>query len=409
MRRVQPTDLNSIRANNLSLVLNLIRGAGSISRAGIVRQTRLSATTVSSLVNVLLASGFVHESGMAESSGGRPPILLQFDYKFRHVLGIDMGATHLTALVMDLQGHVVTRRFCKFDVMNDPPGATAAIQTLTHEVLETAGLAQDAILGVGIAVPAPLEGKRLDRLSSIILPAWEGHDLVAEIRAALDFPVYLDNDANAGVIAEKWWGYGQAFANLAYIKLGTGVGSGLIVKNEIYRGAGGTAGEIGHTTIDTSGPLCRCGNHGCLEGFAGGPAIIAEVSRRRAENGQPVETTLTMEAITAGALAGDPICRQVIERVGGYVGIAIANLLNLFNPGLIVLGGELTAAGPLLLDPVRASVARRTMPKAAQEVTITVSRLGNDTVAIGGATLAIQHAFQPSNLAAVLQRRVDKP
>jgi predicted NBD/HSP70 family sugar kinase len=396
-------DVSSIREHNLSLVLNLIRQAGSISRADIVRTTRLSATTVSALANVVLDSGFVHESGAGESSGGRPPILLQFDYAFRHVLGIDMGATHLTAVVMDLQGCVVARRFCKFDVLHDANGATAAMRELAAEVMAVAGLDAGRVLGLGIAAPAPLEGDALNRLSGVIAPEWAGRDLVAEMAQALDVPIYLDNDANAGAIAEKWWGEGRDYANLAYIKLGTGVGSGLIMKDEIYRGDGGTAGEIGHTTIDSSGPLCRCGNRGCLESFVGVPALIAEVRRLR---GLGPAADVTVEEITTSALDGDPVSRQVVVDAGNHLGIAIANLLNLFNPGLIVLGGELAAAGELLLQAVHDSVAGRAMPKAAREARITISRLGEDAVAMGAATLAMQNAFQPSNLPRTLKVRV---
>lgn len=397
--RTQTADPTAIRENNLSFVLNLIRETGAISRADIVRQTNLSATTVSALANVLLESGFVHEIGMGESSGGRPPILLQFDYKFRHVIGVDMGATHLTVVVMDLNGVVVARQYSKFPVSQDPSGTTAVMQQLIAQVIQEANLAQNVILGVGIAIPAPLEGETLDKLSSLILPAWEGYDLVNILSDALHLPVYLDNDANAGVIAEKWWGYGRSFANLAYIKLGTGVGSGLIVNNQVYRGDGGTAGEIGHTTIDTNGPLCRCGNRGCLESFVGAPAVIAEIGRS-APDICP-EGGLTIEAITAQT--EHPIVKATLQNIGFYVGIAIANLVNLFNPGLITLGGEIMEAGDTFLDAIRESVQKRAMPKAAQEVTIAVSQLGNDTVAMGAATLAIQHAFHSTMLLKTLK------
>lgn len=396
----QTADASTIREHNLSLVLNLVWEEGAISRADIVRRTQLSATTVSALANVLLASGFVSEQGAGESSGGRPPILLQFNYKFRHVLGLDMGATHLTAVVMDLAGEVVARRFQKYDVMGDPAGTITAIQRLAAEAMQEAGLSAAHILGMGIAVPAPLEGENFDRLSGVILPKWEGLDLISQVRQTVNVPIHLDNDANAGAIAEKWWGAGRRFANLAYIKLGTGVGSGLILKNEIYRGDGGTAGEIGHTTINTNGPLCRCGNRGCLESLVGVPAIISEVACRRAETypGYEADDSLTIEGITIAAVNGDPLSRQVITEAGNDLGVAIANLLNLFNPGLVVLGGELTTAGDLLLEAVHASVAHRAMPKAAREATITLSALGEDAVAIGAATLAIQHAFLPSSL-----------
>lgn len=400
MTRRQATDLNAVRENNLSLVLNLIRQQGAISRADIVRQTHLSATTISALANVLLESGFVGETGMGESSGGRPPILLAFNYQYRHVLGVDMGATHLTVVLMDLQGQVVSQRYIRYAVMQDPIGTAAAIQTIIHEILQETGLNLENILGLGLAVPAPLEGDDLTHLSSLILPQWDGYDVVGVLHDTLQIPVYLENDANAGVIAEQWWGRGRDFANLAYIKLGTGVGSGLIVKNEVYRGDGGTAGEIGHTTINSDGPLCRCGNRGCLESFVGAPALIEEVNQQRS-NGTPPVNSIT--DIIAAAQQHDALSCQTVTKAGSFLGIAIANLINLFNPGLIVLGGELAAAGDILLNAVQHSVSQRAMPKAASEAIITVSQLGDNAVAIGAATLVIHHAFQPSDLITMLR------
>ncbi len=403
--RLRPVDAASIRELNLSMALSRIQQAGTISRAALVRQTGLSASTISSLVTILLDSGFVQECGRGESSGGRRPILLQFDYKFRYVLGVDMGATHILAVLTDLQGHVVAGQHMRFNVIDDPDGAIATIHQLLQQLMASANVCQADVIGLGITIPTPLGGENLDRLTAIYMPRWEDVDLQARIGQGLDIPVYLENDANAGAIAEKWWGNGRTHTNLAYIKLGTGVGSGLIVNNEIYRGDGGTAGEIGHTTIDPTGPTCRCGNQGCMESFVGSPAIINEVRQRfqQSRSGWASSQTLTLDAIIEAALSGDPTARSVVDTAGSFLGIGIANLVNLFNPGLIVLGGELAAAGDLLLNPVRAVVNRRAMPKAAREVTITTSSLGDDAIAVGAATLAMQNAFHPSNLIQTLK------
>lgn len=395
----------AIRKRNLSQVLNLIRQKGAVSRAGIVRQTGLSATTVSSLVNILLDSGFVKESGRGQSSGGRPPILLKFNYTFRHVLGVDMGATHITAVAMDLAGNVISRQSRKLDVIDHPDGAIAMICHLVKWVMSETNLSLPQVLGMGITIPAPLAGDSLNQITTIYMPKWDGRNLIEEIQSSFDLPIYLDNDANAGAIAEKWWGKGQGYENLAYIKLGIGVGSGLIIKNQIFRGPGGTAGEIGHTTINVDGPLCRCGNRGCMESYVGVPAVIEEVGQQLVDvhPGWKPSSTLTIEDITEAALAGDPVYRAVIERTGTYLGIAIANLVNLFNPELIIIGGDLAAAEEPLLKTIQRSVKRRAMPKAANEVHITTSKLGNDVVAMGAATLVIQNAFQPAKIMTILQ------
>lgn len=404
MDRSSPSGLHHIRETNLSRVLSLIHKADSISRVAIVRETGLSATTVSGLVNILLESGFVHESGTGESSGGRPPVVVEFNDSYRTLLGVDLGATHLTVVLMDLGGTILARRFERFDVAPDPVGTTRRMLALIEETTAEAAQPPATILGLGITIPAPLEGEQLDRASGLILPAWAGYDLSAALQPELSLPLFIDNDANAGAIAEKWWGQGQPYRNLAYIKLGVGVGSGLILGDEIYRGSGGTAGEIGHTTIDVDGPPCRCGNRGCIESYVGAPALIAEVKQRRQEQGLPSEgqSELTVEEIAAAAQAGDPICAQVVRQAGAYLGTALANLINLLNPELIVLGGDLVAAEQMLLDAVYASVGRHAMPKAITESDIVVSRLGPDAVAVGAATIAMQNAFRPANLARTL-------
>ncbi|MDX1664848.1 MAG: ROK family transcriptional regulator [Candidatus Promineifilaceae bacterium] len=393
------------RETNLSRVLNLLHRSGSLSRAEIARETGLSASTVSALVSRLLANGFAHESGPGESSGGRPPILVQFNYDARYLIGVDIGATHLTIVLMDMGGRVTAHAQRVYAVAADPSGTTTMVLKLITEILEEGQQTLTTVLGMGVAVPAPLAGEGLDRLSGIILPAWAGYDLRSALQATLPLPIYVDNDANAGAIAERWWGHGKESANLAYIKLGTGVGGGLIIAGEIHRGDGGTAGEIGHTPIDPEGPRCRCGKQGCLESYLGAPALVREVARLRRARGadalaaQPVTT---VSSLVAAARAGDFVCQQVIVQAGGYLGLALANLLNLLNPGLIVLGGDLTGAGAPFLEAVQRNIVRQAMPKAAQEARILFSELGNDVIAIGAATLALQQAFHPMALALTL-------
>lgn len=395
--------IRRIREANLSRTLSMIHRSGTISRADIARETGLSATTVSLIVKALLESGFVRESGTGESRGGRPPILVEFNYTFRYLLGIDMGATHLTVVLMNLGGEVSARRHQDYDVTHNPAGTVATMLELVEDTLTSAGQSLDTVLGLGIAVPAPLEGEHLDRPSTVVLPEWEGFDLIVPLQSALCLPIAVENDANAGAIAEKWWGRGSDHENLAYIKLSTGVGSGLITGGAIYRGSGGTAGEIGHTPIDLDGPTCRCGKRGCLESFIGAPALVSRVAAICADDGPTTAELQNIKAIIAAAQAGDDRCREVLEQAGRDLGVGIANLLNLFNPSLIVLGGDLAAAGDFFLAAVRGTVRERAMPKAAQEAEICFSDLSDDAVAIGAATVALEYAFKPANLSRIIE------
>lgn len=392
MLSLKLSDPNDVREHNLRTVLGMIRETGAISRADIARATHLSRSTITNIVNELLPTGLFHESGTAYSTVGRRPVLLEFNYDARAVLGVDMGASHLTVVALNLGGRVLALRHESYPVIAQPDRSLGRILELVAEVQAEALSAPHLTLGLGISVPAPLEGEKMDRLSPAIMPHWVGVDLKHEVAAATRLPVFLDNDANLGALAEKWWGHGREVNNLAYIKVGTGVGCGLIINGAIYRGEGGTAGEIGHTCIDTDGPLCRCGLRGCLEAMTGASAILAAVEARRAV-GQPsrLSAPFSVADVVTAALAGDAVATEVIVEVGRYLGIALANLLNLVNPGMIVLGGDVTRAGNLLLGQLRQTVRERSFAKSNAEATITTSRLGEEAIAIGAATLAIHH------------------
>lgn len=390
----------SIREHNLSLVLNMIHRAGSISRSDIIRETNLSATTVSSLVNILILSGFIRQGAEGASSGGRRPIMLEFNYKSRRVIGIDMGASHVTVIAMDMHGEIETRESRKMDVIHNPTQTLDTISEMVKQIMISVGLKSADILGAGMTVPTPLTGEKLDRMLTFYMPAWEGIIPAAEIQQRIHIPVYLENDANAAALGEKWWGSGKSYEDMAYIKLGIGVGSGIVLNDQVYRGYNGTAGEIGHTTIDVHGRKCRCGNSGCMESYVGGPGLIQDVIEgyQKYEIPLPFTGSFDVSDIVAAAAAGDAVCRDVIKNAGTYLGIAIANLLNLVNPGLVILGGDLVEADDLLIDSVNQSIDERVMPMKAHQAEIKLGLLGVNAVAIGAGTLVIYRGFLPSNL-----------
>lgn len=407
-RQAEPIAALNVRDYNLSEVIQLIHHNGAMSRAELCRETGLSAPTISALANVLINSGLINDAGEAESSGGRRPILMQFQYQARYAIGVDLGATHITSTLINLAGTSVATRSVIFDAMHDPLAAIEVVHTHLKELLHETKIPISDVLGVGIAAPAPLEGEGLNRLSPIILPAWKDIDLKQEIKRDFeDLLIYVDNDANAGALAEKWWGKGRGYSNMAYIKLGTGVGSGLIINDDIFRGSAGTAGEIGHTTISSDGPLCRCGNHGCMESYVGSPAIIANVASQLKKRSIPGvdPNNIRVGDLAKAAREGDTNAIHIVEEAGVHLGIAIANMLNLLNPGLIVLGGDIVAAGPVLLKAVEKTALSRAIPKAGKEVAISSSDLGDDVVAIGAATLVFHHAFQPSMIANILSSK----
>lgn len=382
---------DDLRGHNTALLFATIWREDGISRADLARRTGLSRATVSDIVAEFLAAGAVTESEVAPSSGGRPPILLRFEDGWRHLIGVEMGASHVAGVRTDLRGRVLGAFQGDHDVAGDPAGTLAAIDTGIRDLLRLDPTVP--VLGVGLGVPSPLRAADDGRLAPHLFPRWIDVDLAGHLTRTHGLPVRLDNDANLGALAEHWWGAGRDVEDFAYIKVATGVGAGILIGGEIYRGATGIAGEIGHTTIDTHGPRCRCGLNGCLEAMVGSASLLQLAAARVAGQPNPPvwsEGNPSIRAVIAGAHAGEPIARELIGGAGTALGIAIANLLNLVNPGRVILGGHLTEAGALLLDPLRAAIARRALWSSVAGSTLLVSPLGDRAVPLGAATLLLQ-------------------
>ncbi len=387
-------DSGSMRVRNRGMLLRRIWTHRTTSRAALARETGLSRSAVSALVESLIDVGLVHESGQGVSKGGRRPTLITFNDDAFLVIGVDLGATHVSVAGTNLRGEVRHWRRADIATQADPQGALAAVRRLVAEVRAEAG-PEAELLGVGVAMSSPVNPADPGRYPPLFLPAWQGVDLLRDLDLPGDPPLFIDNDANLGALAESWWGAGQDGADLAFIKLGTGIGAGFVVDGHIFRGHGGAAGEIGHLVIDPAGPRCVCGLQGCLATFVGTPALLAAAEARRdAEPGSLLPTgPLGLKAVIQAVQAGDPLARSVIQDVAGRLGLALAGLLNLMNPKTVVLGGELATVGDALVHPLRASVLQRSVWTAVANSRIVVSRLGERDVALGAATKVLQAAL----------------
>jgi predicted NBD/HSP70 family sugar kinase len=387
-------DTQAMRQFNSAVVVRrLWHDIDGLSRADLARILGLSRSTVSAIVEELLARGVVVESHLAESTGGRRPIVLRFHDEHRHVVGLDMGASHITTVRTDLRGRVLARDHVDFDVQGDPHGALSAIDEAASRVLAVDG---PPLLGVGVGVPCPVDAASISPLSPRIMPAWVGVRLPEWLSARFGTRIFLDNDANVGALAEAWWGAGRGVSHFAYLKVGTGVGAGFVIDGAVYRGTSGIAGEIGHASVNPVGRQCRCGLSGCLEAEIGSPAILDKVREALASGAASSlvdDEHLDLRAVLRGVADGDPVALAVVEGAGEHLGVAIANLLNLLNPGRIVLGGRLTQAGEHLLAPLRRTVQRRALSTSIEHAEIALGRLAEDHVAIGAATLVLQHAL----------------
>lgn len=376
-----PGSQTSLHRANLDRVLTAVRRAGSLTQAEIARGTGLSAATVSNIVRELRAAGTVVVTPTT-SSGGRRARSVALSEDAGLVVGVDFGHSHLRVTVGNLAHQVLTERSEPVDVDASAAQGLRRAEELIETLVRESGRSPDKVLGVGLGVPGPLDGETGVVGSTAILPGWAGVRPAAELSKRLGVPVHVDNDANLGALGELVWGAGEGASDLAYIKIASGVGAGLVMAGQIYRGPGGTAGEIGHSTVDDSGPVCRCGNRGCLETFTGARHLLGLLEASHGAG-------LTVPAMVRMARQGDLGCQRVIADVGRQVGAAIADLCNLLNPARVILGGELAGAGELLLEPIRETVARHAIPSAAAQLTVVAGTLGARAEALGALALAM--------------------
>lgn len=381
-------------------LLRLVWEEQRISRADIARRADLSRSTVSDGVTPLLASGLVIESGIGESRGGRRPIVLTFQDDAHVLIGIDIAFDGVRVVATDLRGRVLSQRHADHPVGADPEGTRALVVSLVDACLADDGVMADRLLGLGIALPSPVDPRQPGRVHPLALPAWHGRHGLEMLMPRFGVPVLIDNDANLGALAERWWGAARGVDDFTYIKLATGVGSGHMIDGRIYRGGTGVAGEIGHLTIDPHGLPCNCGNRGCLGTYVGSDALVA---RARLLATQVPDTrlalgALSVTAIEEAALAGDPLAIQVMHEAAEVLGIAVAGVLNLLNPQLVILDGGLARLEEQLLQPLRETVMRRTFVSAVASASIRSSTLGASGVALGAATLMLMEALRDPSL-----------
>jgi predicted NBD/HSP70 family sugar kinase len=385
-------DLALMRELNQALILNLVRQEGHISRAEIAKRTNLSRSTVSNIISELIEANRIFEIQKGESRGGRRPIILQLNYRSHCAIGIEIATTFLRIAITDLKAVVLYEHTEPFDITVGPDRAVEQVQQMVTRALAKAGIERERVAGAGIGVPGPLTYATGRTIAPPIMPGWDGVSLRERFSEALQLPVIVDNDANLAALAEYHWGAAQGIRNVAYVFLGTtGIGAGLVLNGSVYRGEIGSAGEIGHLMIDEDGPLCSCGSRGCLEAMAGLPRVLELAA---ALNGG-IPPTLDQLIDMAKR---DPAVRDLFATVGKYLGVAVANLLNLYNPGLVVVGGPLAAAKDLLLDTIRTTARKRALSITLEHCEIVPGTMDVHAVTQGAASQIIQTVFSPPTL-----------
>jgi predicted NBD/HSP70 family sugar kinase len=318
-----------------------------------------------------------------------------------------MGATHVAVAVTDLRAQVKAWRSEACAVRDDPERALTLMCELIDSALLEAKIEKERLIGIGVAVPSPVEPGEPPRLSPVYVPSWRGLGPVEHLETVYGVPVAMDNDANLGALAEQWWGAGRDGRDLAYVKVATGVGAGLIIHGDIYRGAAGIAGEIGHIPVDPSAGRCVCGLEGCLNLRLGTEALVKRAHSLRSEYRSSTlpRRGLSVSRIVEAAFAGDRLARAVVEEAGHHLAIGVAALLNLLNPPTVVFGGSLTRAGELLLRPLREALGQRTPSASVKQSELVISSLGIECTARGAATLVLRAALDDPTVFPLLQAR----
>lgn len=380
-------DLNTVKQMNKSLVLDTIRAASPISRVQLAARTGLTKATVSNLVQELLHDDLVTEIGTGQSSGGRKPMLLLFKQDAGYAIGIELGIDYLRAALTDLQGRIIEAR--KWVLMaTDPDTVIMQMQTAVTALAVHADTATYGIIGVGVGIPGFCDEQGDVHFAPNL--GWQHVALRTRLEAAMPYPFVIDNEANAGAVGEQQLGNVGPSSCQVYVSIGTGIGTGIVVGNALFRGISGFAGEFGHVSLDMSGRPCHCGNRGCWERYASSQALLqaAAVPSTNTDRQQQ------MADLCQQAAAGEPTSLEACATIGHYLGLGLMNIVHALNPQRIVIGGEIAQAGPWLQPAMQAVLAERLPAHARQNLTLAFSAHGEQAVVKGASWMAITRFFE---------------
>jgi glucokinase-like ROK family protein len=379
------------------VILRLLRDSGPRARAELVDVVELSKTRLAVELDRLSELGLVESAGLADSRGGRRSTIIRLSSQLRF-LGIDIGATSVDVAVTDGELRILAHAAEDIDVRRGPEAVLDCAMELVGK-LRSEGAALD-VNAAGVGVPGPVSFREGVPRVPPIMPGWDQFPVRDVLSQELGCPVLVDNDVNLMAMGERAAGVARAVDDFLFVKIGTGIGCGIVVDGTVYRGVSGSAGDIGHMSVEDDGPLCACGNTGCLEAGFGGAALARDALAIARSGRSPwlaerlaTAGTLTAVDVRDAAAAGDPVALALIRDGGRRVGHVLAGLVNFFNPGLIVIGGGVAGIGHTFLAELRGVVYRRSLPLATGNLPIVLSDLGSTAGVIGAARLASDHVF----------------
>ncbi|AZV51325.1 transcriptional repressor XylR [Bacillus halotolerans] len=373
-------DQTFVKKVNQKLLLKEILKNSPISRAKLSEKTGLNKSTVSSQVNTLMKENLVFEIGQGQSSGGRRPVMLVFNKKAGYSVGIDVGVDYINGILTDLEGTIVLDQHHHLE-SNSPEKTKDILIDMIHHLITHMPQSPYGLTGIGICVPG-----LVDKNQKIVFTPnsnWRDIDLKSFIQEKFNVPVFIENEANAGAYGEKVFGAAKNHDNIIYASVSTGIGIGVIINNDLYRGVSGFSGEMGHMTIDFNGPKCSCGNRGCWELYASEKALLKSL--------QTKEKKVSYQDIIDLAHRNDIGTLNALQTFGFYLGIGLTNILNTFNPQAIILRNSIIESHPMVLNSIRSEVSSRVYSQLGNSYELLPSFLGKNAPALGMSSIVIDH------------------
>ena len=383
----------------MDLLQTVFWSVGS-SRHVLAGRLDCSRSKANALAAGLIEQGLLEETGLQPSSGGRRPETLQLAQGLGVVIGIDLGATSLDVAVMRPDLGVVAQHGEPADVRAGPGVVLARVREVVRELLARSGIPARKVIGIGMGVPGPVDFASAQLVEPPLMPEWDSFSIRDYLGEAFAAPVFVDNDVNLMALGELWR-LQRSLQNFLVIKVGTGIGCGIVCHGQVYRGANGSAGDVGHICVDQAGPRCHCGNPGCVEAMAAAPAIT-RMAMEAAQSGESpalaellkANGRLTAVDVGQASRGGDAAANAIIQRAGSLIGQMLASVVNFFNPSHVFIGGGVTQIGPLFLASVRQSVYHRSLALSTRHLEIQYTPLGGQAGLVGAGALAMQESLR---------------
>ena len=400
MSKVLKGSFELMKQLNVSAVLKVIRDNGSLSRAEIAKLTGLTPASVTNITKILIEDKILVEGKIGESSGGRPPIILELNPNARYVIGVCIGVGIIEVVITNLSAMVIIKKSIKIEEERfNHDLVFNKLVNLINEVIKDSEIDKEKILGVGVALHGIVNARTG---ISIYAPyhGWENVDIKSELEEALGLTVYVDNDVRAMALGESWFGVTSDIANFIILNISNGIGAGIIINNKPYYGVDFSAGEIGHIVVEPDGDKCNCGNYGCLETVASNNNITKKaikLIKQGVNSSLKIKhediNNLTIEDICIAARNGDELSITMLKEAARYIGIGITNLINILNPTAIVVVGEIFENTTHAIETLNEIVKNRGLKLSSENVKIIKSLLGRDVAVVGATTLVIQEIF----------------